>query len=49
MFTFWRAQRFTYLWTELIPVLVFAAIGTAFWWMGRRTRREEAPDPLELN
>ena len=43
------AQRFTYLWTELIPVLVFAAIGTAFWWMGRRTRLEKVPDQLPLN
>jgi len=32
------AERFSYLWTELIPVLVFAAIGVLFWWLGRRTR-----------
>ena len=42
------AQRFTYLWTELIPVLVFVAIGTSFWWMGRRTRAEEVPDVIPL-
>jgi glutamate:GABA antiporter len=34
------AQRYTYLWTELAPVLVFAAIGVLFWWLGRRTRAE---------
>ena len=34
------AQRYTYLWTELIPVLAFICIGTAFWWMGRRTRAQ---------
>jgi amino acid transporter len=43
------AQRFTYLWTELLPVLAFIVIGTAFWWMGRRTRREAVPDQLPLN
>ena len=36
------AERFTYLWTELIPVLVFIAIGVLFWWLGRRTRAEAA-------
>jgi glutamate:GABA antiporter len=36
------AQRFTYLWTELIPVLCFAAIGTLFWWTGRRVRAQAA-------
>ena len=36
------AQRFTYLWTELIPVLCFIAIGTSFWWMGRRVRAQAA-------
>ena len=35
-------QRFTYLWTELIPVLIFIVIGTLFWWLGRRTRAQEA-------
>jgi len=34
------AQRYTYLWTELIPVLVFAVIGVLFWWLGRRTRMQ---------
>jgi amino acid transporter len=34
------AERFTYLWTELIPVLVFIVIGVLFWWLGRRTRRQ---------
>jgi glutamate:GABA antiporter len=31
-------ERFTYLWTELIPVLCFIVIGVFFWWRGRRTR-----------
>lgn len=31
------AERYTYLWTELVPVLVFAAIGVLFWWLGRRS------------
>jgi hypothetical protein len=35
-------ERFTYLWTELIPVLVFTAVGAAFWWLGRKTRAEIA-------
>jgi hypothetical protein len=30
-------------------VLIFILIGTAFWWMGRRTRRQEVPDQLPLN
>jgi amino acid transporter len=42
------AQRFTYLWTELLPVLAFIVIGTAFWWMGRRTRAEEIPEVTPL-
>jgi hypothetical protein len=37
------AQRFTYLWTELLPVVFFALIGTLFWWLGRRTRMQVAP------
>jgi amino acid transporter len=36
-----HAERFTYLFTELIPVLAFIAVGTLFWWLGRRTRAEE--------
>jgi amino acid transporter len=36
------AQRFTYLWTELIPVLAFIAIGVLFWWLGRKTRAQAA-------
>jgi glutamate:GABA antiporter len=32
------AERFTYLWTELLPVLCFIVIGVFFWWRGRRTR-----------
>ena len=29
-------------WTELIPVLVFIAVGVLFWWLGRKTRAEVA-------
>jgi amino acid transporter len=36
------AERFTYLWTELLPVIFFALIGTLFWWLGRRTRLQTA-------
>jgi glutamate:GABA antiporter len=36
------AQRFTYLWTELIPVLSFIVIGVVFWRLGKRTREEQA-------
>jgi amino acid transporter len=36
------AQRFTYLWTELIPVVVFIAVGVLFWRLGKRTRLERA-------
>ncbi len=36
------AERYTYLWTELIPVLLFIAVGVLFWWLGRRTRAQAA-------
>ena len=36
------AERYTYLWTELTPVLCFIAIGVLFWWLGRRTRAQAA-------
>jgi amino acid transporter len=39
------AQRYTYLLTELIPVLLFIAVGVLFWWLGRRTRAEVANVP----
>jgi amino acid transporter len=35
------AQRFTYLWTELLPVLLFMVIGVVFWRLGKRTRLEQ--------
>jgi glutamate:GABA antiporter len=35
-------ERFTYLWTELIPVLAFIAVGVLFWWLGRKTRAQVA-------
>jgi glutamate:GABA antiporter len=39
------AQRYTYLFTELIPVMFFAAVGVLFWWLGRKTRAEQVPAP----
>jgi amino acid transporter len=36
------AERFTYLWTELLPVLFFVVVGVFFWWRGRRTRERTA-------
>jgi hypothetical protein len=33
-----HAERFTFLWTELLPVLFFVVVGVLFWWRGRRTR-----------
>ena len=41
------AQRYTYLWTELVPVLAFAAIGVLFWWLGRRTRAQYVVEPID--
>ena len=35
-------QRFTYLWTELVPVLCFIVVGVLFWWMGGRVRAQAA-------
>jgi hypothetical protein len=39
----WKySERFTYLWTELVPVLCFAVVGVLFWWLGRRVRAQAA-------
>jgi hypothetical protein len=35
-------KRYTYLWTELLPVLAFLTVGVLFWWLGRRTRAQAA-------
>jgi len=35
-------SRSGHLWTELIPVLVFIAVGVLFWWLGRRVRAQAA-------
>jgi amino acid transporter len=40
------AERFTYLWTELLPVVFFALVGTLFWWLGRRTRMQAVTVPV---
>jgi glutamate:GABA antiporter len=34
------SQKWAYLLTEAIPVLVFVVIGVLFWWLGRGTRAE---------
>jgi amino acid transporter len=34
------SQKWVYLLTEAVPVLVFAVIGVLFWWLGRSTRKE---------
>ena len=35
----WKhSERFTDLWTELLPVLFFIVIGVFFWWRGKQTR-----------
>lgn len=39
------AQRYTYLWTELMPVMIFIAVGVLFWWLGRKTRAQIATVP----
>jgi amino acid transporter len=36
------AQRYTFLFTEAVPVLCFMCIGVLFWWLGRRTRLRTA-------
>ncbi len=41
------SERWVYLWTELIPVLVFIAVGVLFWWLGRKTRAEVVTAPVE--
>jgi len=40
-----HSERVTYLVTELVPVLVFAGIGVAFWVLGRPTRAAVAGRP----
>jgi amino acid transporter len=42
------SERYIYLWTELIPVLVFIGVGVLFWWMGRKTRAEVVARPAEV-
>jgi amino acid transporter len=34
------SQKWTYLLVELVPVLVFIALGVLFWWLGRGTRAQ---------
>jgi amino acid transporter len=41
------SEKWVYLLTELLPVLVFAAVGVLFWWLGRKTRAEVVTAPAE--
>jgi glutamate:GABA antiporter len=47
------SERFKYLFTELVPVLIFIVIGVLFWVLGSRTRGEVVevdqaePEPVE--
>ena len=41
-------ERWVYLWTELIPVLLFICVGVLFWWLGRKTRAEVVSRPAEV-
>jgi glutamate:GABA antiporter len=41
------SERWVYLWTELIPVLCFIAVGVLFWWLGRKTRAQVVTRPVE--
>ncbi|MGD0701444.1 MAG: APC family permease [Trebonia sp.] len=41
------SERYVYLWTELIPVLLFICVGVLFWWLGRKTRAQVVARPVE--
>jgi glutamate:GABA antiporter len=43
------AERFTYLWTEAIPVLSFIVVGVLFWWLGRGTRAQTVEVPADAS
>jgi amino acid transporter len=46
----WTAdEKWKYLATELVPLLVFIAAGVAFWWSGRGTRSHIAAAASEAN
>jgi amino acid transporter len=34
------SEKWIYLLTELLPVLIFAVVGVLFWWLGRGVRKE---------
>jgi amino acid transporter len=45
------SERWVYLLTEFVPVIVFAAFGVLFWWLGKDTRAQTvavAPVPAEV-
>ena len=46
----WAAdEKWKYLATELVPLLVFIVAGVAFWWSGRGTRSHIAAAATEAN
>jgi amino acid transporter len=45
------SERWVYLLTELVPILIFTAVGLLFWWLGKDTRAQTvtvAPVPAEV-
>jgi glutamate:GABA antiporter len=40
-------ERWTYLFTELVPLVVFTLIAVAFWWIGRREQGTTSPELLQ--
>ena len=40
-------ERWTYLFTELVPLVVFTAIAVLFWWIGRR-EQGAVPESVEV-
>ena len=41
-----QSERLQYLWIELIPLVLFIAVGTLFWFSGRRSDQEFRTDSL---
>jgi amino acid transporter len=39
-------ERWTYLFTELVPLVVFTLIAVGFWWIGRREQGTRSPELL---
>jgi glutamate:GABA antiporter len=41
------SQKWVYLLTELLPVVVFSLVGVLFWWLGRKTRAQVVAVPAD--